>query len=97
METHAKNTQEQYNKTVIASIGLICLTIVISLLIYTIKVAIHSNESVIQSTNNVRIAEANTSIVKSTDKFTHCLQIVMSETRQSGKPIDGEKAKNVCK
>lgn len=31
-----------------------------------------------------------------TDKFTDCLQIAMSEARQSGKVIDIEKAKEVC-
>lgn len=81
----------QYNKTIIASVGLICLTVIVCVMIY-----ITGNVKI--SNNNVKIVEANIQsvVTKGTDKFTHCLQIVMSEARQGGKPIDGTTAKNVC-
>ena len=30
------------------------------------------------------------------DRFTVCIQTVMSESRQSGKPIDANSAKDIC-
>jgi len=81
----------QYNKTVIASVILFCITIFSSFCVYVIG-------NVQISNNDVKISEANIQsvITRGTDKFTHCLQIVMSEARQNSKPIEAKDARAIC-
>ncbi len=38
----------------------------------------------------------NSSYQMTTDKFTHCIQVAMSESRQVNKPINAMDAKDVC-
>ena len=63
------------------------------------NVKISSNNANVRiSNNNARISEANIQSVttRGTDKFTHCLQIVMSEARQNSKPIEAKDARAIC-
>jgi hypothetical protein len=57
-----------------------------------------SHNKLKMSNNTVRISEANIQsvITRGTDKFTHCIQIVMSEARQSSKPIEAKDARAIC-
>ena len=90
----------QYNKTVVTSVILVCFTIFSCFCVYVIgNVKISSNNANVRiSNNNARISEANIQsvITRGTDKFTHCLQIVMSEARQNSKPIEAKDARAIC-
>ena len=68
------------NKTIITSIAIICASI-----IYISCYVINSNE-------RIRI----TLKTETRDRFTVCMQTVMSEARQGGKPIDATEAKGIC-
>jgi len=88
----------QYNKTVIASVILVCFTMFACFCVYVIGNVQISKDNVKISSNNARISEANIQsvITRGTDKFTHCLQIVMSEARQNSKPIEAKDPRAIC-
>lgn len=72
------------NKTVVASIGIVTCGIVCACGLYW-----YTNFKYLSLTGS-----SNDS--KTMDRFTQCIQVVMSESRQSDKPVDAEKAKDIC-
>ena len=69
-------------KTIIICVSIVCVTIIIS-----VGIISHHNSKYKYIENGL----------KDKTGFTHCFATVMSEARQSGKPIDAKEATELCK
>lgn len=78
------------NKTVLVSVGIISTAVVALLLPASYWYISYLKDVSIEGNVN-----SNSKSLR-TDKFTHCIQVVMSESRESGKVVGAEVAKDIC-
>ena len=72
------------NKTIVTCCAITCLTFLTAFTIDAYKRIRITLKTETSNSNETR------------DRFTVCMQTVMSEARQSGKPIDATEAKGIC-
>ena len=76
------------NKTIVTCCAITCLTFLTA---YSFTINIYKQIALRTETKNSTQRGNETR-----DRFTVCMQTVMSEARQSGKPIDATEAKGIC-